>query len=113
MKPTINFDDFLKVDIRIGTIIEVKDFPKAKKPAYQLTIDFGELGLKKSSAQITNLYSKEQLLNKKITAVVNFQKKQIANFFSECLVLGIENNNKHIMLLQPTNNTIKNGEQVS
>ena len=89
MKPTINFDDFLKVDIRIGTIIEVKDFPKAKKPAYQLTIDFGELGLKKSSAQITNLYSKEQLLNKKITAIVNFQKKQIANFFSECLVLGI------------------------
>jgi tRNA-binding protein len=113
MKPTINFDDFLKVDIRIGTIIEVKDFPKAKKPAYQLTIDFGELGLKKSSAQITNLYSKEQLLNKKITAVVNFEKKQIANFFSECLVLGIENNNKHIVLLQPTNNTIKNGEQVS
>ncbi|SFS32056.1 tRNA-binding protein [Lutibacter maritimus] len=113
MKPTINFDDFLKVDIRIGTIIEVKDFPKAKKPAYQLTIDFGELGLKKSSAQITNLYSKEQLLNKKITAVVNFQKKQIANFFSECLVLGIENNNKQIVLLQPTNNIIKNGEQVS
>lgn len=113
MKPTINFDDFLKVDIRIGTIIEVKDFPKAKKPAYQLTIDFGELGLKKSSAQITNLYSKEQLLNKKITAVVNFQKKQIANFFSECLVLGIENNNKQIVLLQPTNSTIKNGEQVS
>lgn len=113
MKPTINFDDFLKVDIRIGTIIEVKDFPKAKKPAYQLTIDFGELGLKKSSAQITNLYTKEQLLNKKITAVVNFQKKQIANFFSECLVLGIENNNKQIVLLQPTNNIIKNGEQVS
>jgi tRNA-binding protein len=113
MKPTINFDDFLKVDIRIGTIIEVKDFPKANKPTYQLTIDFGELGLKKSSAQITNLYSKEQLLNKKITAVVNFQKKQIANFFSECLVLGIENNNKHIVLLQPTNNNIKNGEQVS
>ncbi len=113
MKPTINFDDFLKVDIRIGTIIEVKDFPKAKKPAYQLTIDFGELGLKKSSAQITNLYTKEQLLNKKITAVVNFEKKQIANFFSECLVLGIENNNKQIVLLQPTNNIIKNGEQVS
>jgi tRNA-binding protein len=113
MKPTINFDDFLKVDIRIGTIIEVKDFPKAKKPAYQLTIDFGELGLKKSSAQITNLYTKKQLLNKKITAVVNFEKKQIVNFFSECLVLGIENNNKQIVLLQPTNSTIKNGEQVS
>jgi tRNA-binding protein len=113
MKPTINFDDFLKVDIRIGTIIEVNDFPKAKKQAYQLTIDFGELGLKKSSAQITNLYTKEQLLNKKITAVVKFEKKQIANFFSDCLVLGIENNNTHSVLLQPTNNTIKNGEQVS
>ena len=69
MKETISFEDFEKIDIRIGTIIEVTDFPKAKKPAYQLTIDFGELGIKKSSAQITDLYSKEELVNKQVSAI--------------------------------------------
>ena len=78
MKPEINFEDFSKIDIRIGTIIEVSDFPKANKPAYQLTIDFGALGIKKSSAQITDLYTKKELLNKQILAIVNFKKKQIA-----------------------------------
>ena len=73
MKPTITFEDFLKVDIRIGTIIEVNDFPKARKPAYQLKIDFGVLGIKKSSAQITDLYTKEDLLNKQVTAIINFK----------------------------------------
>jgi len=112
MKPEISFEDFSKLDIRIGTIIEVIDFPNAKKSAYQLTIDFGELGIKKSSAQITDLYTKNQLLNKQILAVVNFPTKQIANFFSECLVLGIENKNKQIVLLQASKSN-KNGEQVN
>lgn len=112
MKPIISFEDFSKTDIRIGTIIEVNDFPKAKKPAYQLTIDFGELGLKKSSAQITDLYSKTDLLNKQIVAVVNFPKKQIANFFSECLVLGIADRNNKIVLLQSSETPIQNGSQI-
>ncbi len=112
-KPEITFDDFNKVDIRIGTVIEVVDFPKAKKPAYQLTIDFGNLGIKKSSAQITQLYAKEDLLNKQILAIVNFKDKQIANFISECLVLGVENEHKEIVLLQASKTFLKNGEQVS
>ena len=73
MSNTISFEDFTKLDIRTGTIIEVNDFPKAKKPAYQLTIDFGGLGIKKSSAQITKIYAKEDLINKQITAIVNFK----------------------------------------
>lgn len=112
IKPTINFDDFTKVDIRIGTIIEVNDFPKARKPAYQLTIDFGELGIKKSSAQITTLYSKAALVGKQVNAIVNFKSMQIANFKSECLVLGIQNGDD-VVLLQPSTKNIKNGEQVS
>lgn len=97
----INWQDFEKVDIRCGTIIEVNDFPNAKKPAYQLTIDFGELGLKRSSAQITHHYTKEVLLNKQVVAVVNFPVKQIANFFSECLVLGVYDATNNVVLLQP------------
>lgn len=98
---TITWDDFEKIDIRAGTITEVTDFPKAKKPAYQITIDFGELGLKKSSAQITTLYNKEELLGKQVIAVVNFPPRQIANFFSECLVLGVYTDKKEVVLLQP------------
>jgi len=113
MKPTISFEDFTKLDIRIGTIIEVNDFPKAKKPSYQLTLDFGELGIKKSSAQITSLYTKDELLNKQIVAIINFERKQIANFFSECLVLGIENNKNQIVLLKSSIPKLKNGEQIS
>lgn len=112
MKDTITFDDFLKVDLRVGTIIEVHDFPKAKKPAYQLTIDFGQLGIKKSSAQITDLYPKEALLNKQIIAVVNFKPKQIANFKSEVLVLGIYNTKQKVVMLK-TGKNIKNGMTVS
>lgn len=113
IKPEITFDDFNKVDIRVGTIIEVTDFPKAKKLAYQLTIDFGDLGIKKSSAQITQLYPKNELLNKQVLAIVNFKDKQIANFISECLVLGVENDKKEIVLLQASNPSIKKGEQIS
>ena len=112
MAEEINFEDFLKVDIRVGTIIEVNDFPKARKPAYQLTIDFGDLGIKKSSAQITELYTKEQLLNRQITAIVNFKPRQIANFMSECLVLGVYNKEGNVVLLQASEH-IKNGEQIS
>lgn len=113
MKDEISFEDFSKVDLRIGTIIEVNDFPKARNPSYQLVIDFGSLGVKNSSAQITNLYTKEDLLNKQIIAIINFKKKQIANFFSECLVLGVYNKNKEVVLLQSTTSSIKNGEQVN
>lgn len=107
-----SFEDFLKVDIRIGTVIEVSDFPKAKKPAYKLQIDFGDLGIKKSSAQITDLYTKNELLNKQVSAIVNFKPRQIANFMSECLVLGVYNQDDNVVLLQASKK-IKKGEQVS
>lgn len=112
MKEEISFEDFTKVDIRVGTIIEVNDFPKARKPAYQLKIDFGSLGVKKSSAQITDIYTKEELLNKQVTAIVNFKPRQIANFLSEVLVLGVYNTNDEVVLLQASK-PVKNGEQVS
>ncbi len=111
MSETISFDDFLKVDIRVGTILEVNDFPKAKKPAYQLTIDFGALGIKKSSAQITDLYSKEELVHVQVSAIVNFKPRQIANFLSEVLVLGVYNTDGDVVLLKSAK-TITNGEQV-
>lgn len=85
----INYEDFAKVDIRVGRVIKVEDFPKARKPAYKLWIDFGEFGIKKSSAQITQLYKKENLLEKLILAVINFPPRQIADFMSEVLVLGV------------------------
>ena len=113
MKEEITYTDFTKVDIRIGTIIEVIDFPEAHKPAYKLTIDFGKLGIKQSSAQITHLYTKLELINKQIVAIINFPKKQIARFFSECLILGIENKSNQIVLLQASTKHLKNGEQVS
>lgn len=113
MKPTITFDDFTKIDMRIGTIIEIQDFPEARKPAYQLSIDFGEIGIKKSSAQITELYSKSDLMNRQVVAIINFEKKQIANFFSECLILGVENSQNNIVLLQSNFNNLKNGTKIS
>lgn len=112
MKEEITFEDFLKVDIRIGTIIEVNAFPKARKPAYQLKIDFGNLGVKKSSAQITDLYTKEELLNKQVSAIINFKPRQIANFMSEVLVIGVYNSDGNVVLLQ-TSKGVKNGEKVS
>ncbi len=107
----INWSDFEKIDIRTGTVIDVQDFIKAKKPSYQLTIDFGPLGIKKSSAQITHHYNKESLLHKQVVAVVNFPVKQIANFFSECLVLGVYDANNDVVLLQP-NKTVDNGQKI-
>ncbi len=109
---TISWNDFEKIDIRSGTIIDVKDFSKAKKPAYQLWIDFGaELGIKKSSAQITSHYSKQELLNRTIVAVINFPPKQIADFISECLVLGVYDENNDVILLN-ADKAIKNGQRI-
>lgn len=112
MEGTITRDDFEKVLMSVGTIIEVNDFPDARNPAYKLTIDFGEYGIKKSSAQITRLYSKEELLNKQIVAVVNFPPRQIANFYSECLVLGVVGDDKEITLLQPERK-VNNGLRIA
>ncbi len=108
----INWDDFEKIDMRVGTITEVHDFPKARKAAYQLTIDFGAaIGSKKSSAQITVHYTKEDLLNRQVIAVVNFPPKKIADFTSECLVLGVYDENKDVILLQPAHST-QNGMKI-
>ena len=97
----INWNDFEKIDMRVGTILEVKDFPEARNPAYQLYIDFGNvIGIKKTSAQITSLYLKESLVGRQIVAVVNFPKKQIGPFMSECLVLGAIDG-KDVTLLHP------------
>ncbi len=103
----ITYEDFDKVDIRIGKIIEVKDFPEARKPSYKLTIDFGEeIGIKKSAAQITKLYKKEDLIGKQVIAVVNFQPKQIANFMSEALTLGVPDEDGNVVLLGPDKNVV-------
>ncbi len=99
MEQNLSWPEFEKVEMRIGTIVEVNDFPQARKPAFQLTIDFGvEIGIRKSSAQITKRYTKEALIGKQIVAVVNFPKKQIGNFMSECLVLGSVNEDDIVLL---------------
>ena len=108
----ISYSDFEKVEIRTGTILEVNDFPGAKKPAFQLIIDFGIHGIKRSSAQITSHYTKEELLGKQIVAVVNFPAKQIANFFSECLVLGAIQTDGSVILLQPDKD-VENGLRIA
>jgi len=108
---TIQWPDFEKIDLRAGTILEVSDFPKATKAAYKLTIDFGELGIKKSSAQITDLYEKQSLIGKQVIAVVNFPPKQIANFLSECLVLGVYTDKKEVVLLTP-DKKVSNGWKI-
>ena len=98
----LTWTEFEKVEMRVGTILEVNDFPEARKPAYQLTIDFGAtIGIRKTSAQITKRYQKEVLINRQVVAVVNFPKKQIGRFMSECLVLGSVGEDNDIVLLQP------------
>jgi len=97
----ITYDYFEKVDIRVGKIIRVEDFPKARNPAYKLWIDFGALGVKKSSAQITKLYSKDDLMGRLIIAVINFPPRQIAAFGSEVLALGVVLDNDAVVLVQP------------
>lgn len=110
MAPQISWPDFEQVDIRTGTIIATEAFPQARKPAYKLTIDFGELGSKRSSAQLTKLYQADELVGKQVVAVVNFPPKQIASFFSECLILGAVANDGTVTLLQterPTPNGLR------
>lgn len=108
----LSWEEFEKVEMRIGTILEVNDFPEARKPAYQLTIDFGaEIGIRKTSAQITKRYSKEELIGKQIVAVVNFPKKQIGKFMSECLVLGSVGAENDIILLS-SDKKVENGLRI-
>lgn len=107
----VSFDDFLKLDIRVGTIIKAEEFPKARRSAYKLWIDFGdEIGIKKTSAQITQLYNLERLINKQILAVVNFPPKQVADFISEVLVLGTYSENG-VVLITPDQN-VSNGDKL-
>ena len=106
----ITFEDFSKIDFRVGTIIAVEAFDEAIKPAYKLKIDFGDLGILNSSAQITHRYSEGDLLNKQVIAVLNFPKKQIANFMSECLVLGAVNG-KDVILISP-DDKVKDGLKI-
>lgn len=108
-----DFETFLKVDIRTGTIIEAVEFPEARKPAYKLKIDFGEeIGIKKSSAQITALYTPEDLVGKQVAAVVNFPKRQIGPFMSEVLTLGFHNKDDNVVLFSPDSET-PNGARLS
>ncbi|HEX6333553.1 MAG TPA: tRNA-binding protein [Flavisolibacter sp.] len=107
----ISWDDFEKIDIRIGTVLEAMEFPKARKPAYRLSIDFGPLGVRRSSAQITAHYSADSLVGRQVAAVVNFPPKQIADFISECLVLGIYDDRNDVVLLQPER-SVSNGSKI-
>ena len=97
----ITYDYFEKVDIRVGKIAKVEDFPKARKPAYKLWIDFGNLGVKKSSAQITKLYRRDSLIGRQVLAVINFSPRQIADFMSEVLVLGVVLDDDEVVLIKP------------
>ncbi|MGO4822745.1 MULTISPECIES: tRNA-binding protein [unclassified Flavobacterium] len=102
MEQNLTWEEFEKTEMRVGTVLEVNDFPEARKPAYQLTIDFGEvIGIRKTSAQITKRYAKEELLQRQIVAVVNFPRKQIGKFMSECLVLGAVGESGDVILLAP------------
>lgn len=107
---TINWDDFSKIEMRTGTVLTAELFKEAKNPAYKITIDFGELGIRKTSAQLTKLYSPEELVGKQVIAVVNFPPKQIANIQSECLILGAVNNEEVTLLT--TDKRVINGLRI-
>ncbi len=109
----ISFDDFLKVDIRVGTITDAAEFPKARKPAWKVWVDFGpEIGVKKSSAQITKHYAKDDLIGRQVAAVVNFPPRQIADFMSEVLVLGFADADGEIVLLKPERGVPNGGRMI-
>jgi tRNA-binding protein len=108
---SLSWAEFERIDMRVGTVLSAKSFEKAKKPAYQLEIDFGPLGIRQSSAQITALYQAEELIGRQVIAIVNFPPKQIANFFSECLVLGIPSDTG-VVLLAPEQTTT-NGSRIA
>lgn len=111
---TINWEDFSKIDIRVGTVLDAEDFPQAKQPAYRLFVDFGiDFGIKKCSAQITRNYSKEQLIGRQVVAVLNFPPKQIANLMSECLVLAVVGEETDDVVLLRPDSKVKNGYKVS
>lgn len=108
----LTWQEFERVEMRVGTITEANDFPEARKPAYQLTIDFGRaIGIRKSSAQITKRYGRQELVGRQVVAVVNFPKKQIGKFMSECLVLGSVGQHSDIVLLSP-DFTVENGLRI-
>ena len=109
----IDWSDFQKVEVRVGTIVDVEDFPEARKPAYKLKVDFGpNIGFKKSSAQVTDLYTKEELLGKQVIAVVNFPPKQIGPILSECLVTGFHEDDRKVVLAVPDKN-VQNGVRLA
>jgi len=111
-KPTITFDDFMKVDIRVGTIIEAEPYPEARKPAFKLKIDFGpEIGIKRSSAQITVHYKLAELVGRQVAAVVNFPPRQIGKFMSEVLTLGFPDDNGAVIMFKP-DKTVPNGARL-
>lgn len=112
MKELISYKEFSKVDIRVGKIMQVESFPKARKPAYKLWIEFGELGTKKSSAQITKLYKPEDLIEKQVLAVVNLPPRQIADFVSEVLVLGVVLDDGEVALIEP-DRAVELGKRIS
>lgn len=107
----IEWGDFTKIEMRVGTVLEAEVFEKARRPAYILMVDFGEYGIRKTSAQITKLYQTEELIGKQVVAVVNFPEKQIANIMSQCLVLGAVGENGEVTLLEP-NKEVKNGMRI-
>ena len=112
MSETIEFDDFLKVDIRVGTVVDAQEFPEARRPAIKMWIDFGpDLGTKKTSAQITDHYSPDKLIGRQVAAVVNFPPRQIGPFMSEVLTLGFHNEDKQVILIAP-DQPVPNGERL-
>ena len=111
-KNIISWSDFTKIEMRVGTILSAEIFKEARNPAYKMHIDFGDFGIKKTSAQITQLYTPKELIGQQIVAVINFPKKQIANLMSECLVLGALGDNKEVTLISPERG-IKNGSKIA